>query len=168
MFDGPVELDAAAVLIAQAPPIFEWDKFGEKNKVGGWWCGGGGLFCFGVRSCRRGNDTNILCLSEDLVTISLVIFFAVRFWKRPSTAVMVGGFWTRILRRFFGPIHTMPPMTVFTTVCRGRWTTGRHCCTTSFWPRQMPGDSEKTLGDSVFPGIIRLYKETQDSRIGAT
>lgn len=36
MFDGPVDFETAANLTAQAPALYEWDTFAEKNEVSGW------------------------------------------------------------------------------------------------------------------------------------
>lgn len=51
MFSGPVGFDTAAKLTAQAPAMYEWDTFVEKNKVSGWV---GVVFSFAAR-CGRGS-----------------------------------------------------------------------------------------------------------------
>ncbi|CAN0404931.1 unnamed protein product [Ectocarpus fasciculatus] len=33
MFDGPVDLDTALDLVAKGPPVYQWTKFGDKNKL---------------------------------------------------------------------------------------------------------------------------------------
>lgn len=35
MFNGPVDFETAANLTAQAPALYEWDTFADKNKVRG-------------------------------------------------------------------------------------------------------------------------------------
>lgn len=35
IFNGPVDFETAVNLTAQAPALYQWDTFAEKNKVGG-------------------------------------------------------------------------------------------------------------------------------------
>lgn len=57
IFDGPVDFETAVNLTAQAPALYQWDTFPEKNKVG-WWAGSfprpmlnSCFWCYGLGCC---------------------------------------------------------------------------------------------------------------------